>query len=118
MTKKIRCNMYLDRENVEKVKGFIEGTGLNLSAYIDLFIGKAASNIDIFYNELEGAIIKEKDGERIVDLYTAYDVLGIFGLGGGATLTTKQANSIRSGKMKIDIQSKKNIELLKELKKK
>ena len=97
---KVRCNMYLNKENVELVKKFIKGTGLTLSSYIDLFIGMAAQNIDIFIDECHGEIFKEVDGEQYLDIHTAYKVLGIFDMG-GVPLSDKQAKDIVSRKIKI-----------------
>ncbi len=97
---KVRCNMYLNKENVELIKKFIKGTGLTLSSYIDLFIGTAALNIENFYTECSGDIFKEIDGEQYLDIHTAYKVLGIFDMG-GVPLSDKQAKDIVSRKIKI-----------------
>jgi hypothetical protein len=100
---KIRCNMYLNKKNVESVKRFIEGTGLNLSSYVDLLIGKAAENIEIFKNEIGGTLLDESDGEKYFDIYTAYKILGIFDMSMSVSvpITGDMLKLIKDGKIKI-----------------
>ncbi|MDA3897576.1 MAG: hypothetical protein PF482_15690 [Desulfobacteraceae bacterium] len=110
---KIRCNLYLNKKNVNTVKRFIDGTGLNFTSYIDLFIEMVAKNIELFEQEYGGKIIKEENGEKKLDIWSAYEVLGL--LSGGLTLTEQQVSSIRSGKIKIDTERIENVNALKKM---
>ncbi len=42
---RIRCNMYLDKNNVQTVKDFIQGTGLSFSSYVDLLVCGVADRL-------------------------------------------------------------------------
>lgn len=113
---KIRCNMYLNKDNVELVKKFIDGTGLTLSSYFDLFIGKAAENINLFYEEIGRSVVEERNGEKFFDIYTAYKILGIFDMG-GVPLTDQQVKAIQKGEIKIDNEMNPDIQAYKKLQK-
>lgn len=112
---KIRCNMYLDEENVSKVKEFIKGTGLNLSSYLDLIIKLAGDKIDLYYELLsEGKIpdpvFTEENGRLYFDINLAHDILGI-GDGKSSEVTESQRKKINAGKWKYEIDKYKGLRL-------
>ena len=77
---KDRYNVYLDKESVDIVKGFLQGTGLNLSSYLDLMTCIAADRILDFYYMLEMDNLDDPDFDPEKPYYnilTAHRVLNL-----------------------------------------
>ena len=63
---KVRCNMHLDKKNLEIVKNFIQGTGLSLSSYVDLLVCGAAESIEHYFIKIPPKkTIKKKKSQQI-----------------------------------------------------
>ena len=113
---KIRCNMYLDEENVSIVKGFIQGTGLNFSSYLDLLIKIAADKIDLYYDLLnEGKItdqiFTEENGKLYFNINLAHELLGI-GDGKNFEVTESQRKKFNEGKWRYEIDENQGMRLI------
>ncbi|HCY85775.1 MAG TPA: hypothetical protein DHV36_11630 [Desulfobacteraceae bacterium] len=103
--------MYLDKENVSKVKEFIKGTGLNFSSYLDLLVKRAANKIELYEDLLQDGdisdpIFTEENGKLYFDINLAHDILGI-GDGKHFDVTESQRKKINEGKWKYEIDKEK-----------
>ncbi|MCK5312477.1 MAG: hypothetical protein KAJ62_10220 [Desulfobacteraceae bacterium] len=113
---KIRCNMYLDKENISIVKEFIKGTGLTFSSYLDLIIKQAATEINLYYEVLsdtdsEPTIFTEENGKLYFDIFTAHRMIGI-GNEKGFLLSESQNKRIEKRKWRYEVDPKKGVRLV------
>jgi len=64
---RIRCNMYLNKKNVDITKDFIQNTGLTLSSYVDHLVCGAAEYIDGDFGQMPLKKIVKKTQVKQID---------------------------------------------------